>query len=106
MEVPVLDGLKAGFWGYWAVCNKGIYFVDRPLETSHIVPNQPAANNQASIQFFSLESEQLKRIAKLEKMPDVGDSAFAVSPDGRYILYSQIDQSDSDIVLATQNAKW
>ena len=30
----------------------------------------------------------------------VGDSAFAVSPDGRYILYTQVDQSGSDIMIA------
>ena len=32
-EAPVLDFPKASFWGYWALVEKGIYFVT--TETGH-----------------------------------------------------------------------
>ena len=31
--------------------------------------------------------------------PAVADSGFALSPDGRYLLYSQVDQAGSDILI-------
>jgi hypothetical protein len=38
-------------------------------------------------------------VGAIEKEPVAGDSGFAVSPDGRWILYAQRDQSGSDIML-------
>jgi hypothetical protein len=88
VEEPVLEQLKAGFWGYWAVVSGGIYFFDDP------------GPDGRGIYFYSLASRRVKRIAAVEKRPMVGDSAFAVSPDVRTILYTQIDSSGSDVMIA------
>lgn len=87
-EVPVLERPAAGYWGHWAVVEEGIYLID--AETS---PG-PA------IEFFSFATRRVTRVAVLEKETDKGISALAVSPDGRWVLYNQVDQGGSDIVLA------
>jgi hypothetical protein len=42
----------------------------------------------------------MTKIAKLPKAPPYGDSGFSISPDRRWILYTQVDHSGSDIMLA------
>ena len=86
-ESLVLDRPKPREWGYWAVADRGIYFIN-----SETKPN-------ATIEFFSFETNRLTRIATIEKEPINTASNLAISPDGRWILYTQLDQSDSDIML-------
>ena len=88
-ETLVTDRLKTGFWGYWAVTSTGIYLVDIPEPGAH-----------AGIYFLDLNTRAITRIAEMEKQPIRADSAFAVAPDGRTILYTQVDQSGSDIMIA------
>ena len=86
-ESEVIASLKAGYWGYWAVTDKGIYFIDlkRPSE--------------AVVELFSFATERVKQLARLPKDPPFGDSGFSISKDGRWVLYTQVDQSGSDIML-------
>jgi Tol biopolymer transport system component len=85
-EEPVLEELKPGFWGCWAVVENGIYFAD-----------QTGSSNSGGIFFFDFATRKSRQIAQAQKPFAVTDSAFAVSPDRRYILYTQIDESGSDI---------
>lgn len=41
-------------------------------------------------------TRKVRPIAKLEKSPHVG---LAISPDNRWLLYTQMDQRGSDIML-------
>jgi len=85
---PVLvDQPKLGYWGYWAVVDGGIYFVNVEVK-SH-----------PTIQFFSFATGRLTQIATMDKGAVVLGPGFAVSPDGRWILYAQVDQSGGDITL-------
>jgi eukaryotic-like serine/threonine-protein kinase len=85
---PVLvDQPKLGYWGYWAVVDGGIYFVNVEVK-SH-----------PTIQFFSFATGRLTQIATMDKEAVVLGPGFAVSPDGRWILYAQVDQSGGDITL-------
>jgi dipeptidyl aminopeptidase/acylaminoacyl peptidase len=86
-EIMVLNQPKAGYWGYWAVADDGIYFVD------------PDAKPQAAIEFFSFATSRVTQVGALDKSPYKWVAGLAVSPDGRWILYSQIDQIDNNIVL-------
>jgi Tol biopolymer transport system component/DNA-binding winged helix-turn-helix (wHTH) protein len=86
-ESLVLDQLKPREWGYWAVADDGIYFIN-----SESKPH-------ATIEFFAFATSRLTSIATIEKEPINWASNLAVSPDGRWILYTQVDQSDSDIML-------
>jgi Tol biopolymer transport system component len=83
-EAPVHDLVKPADWGQWTVVDEGVYFVNATE------PSSPA------IEFFDFATSQVRPIATLEKPTIVG---LAVSPDGRWILYTQIDRRDSDIML-------
>jgi len=84
-ESAVLDALPAAMWGNWALTAEGIFFLDA---TSH-----------STIRYFDIMAGQTRPIAALPRRPSVGDSGLAVSPDGRWILYSQLDLQGSVIML-------
>jgi eukaryotic-like serine/threonine-protein kinase len=86
-ETLVLDLHKAGFWRYWAMADQGIYFATAES------PLRPV------IEFLSFATGQVTEIATLEKPIVQWFPGFAVSPDGRWILFAQLDQSGSDIIL-------
>jgi Tol biopolymer transport system component/predicted Ser/Thr protein kinase len=69
----------------FAVSNEGIYFVT--------LPNAPGA---CSIQFFNFATGKIEQITEITKSVGAG---LTVSPDGRSILYSQLDQGGSDLML-------
>jgi hypothetical protein len=54
---------------------------------------------RAAINFFSFATRRVKQIGVLEKDPLQGPPGLTVSPDGRWILFAQADQSISDIML-------
>jgi eukaryotic-like serine/threonine-protein kinase len=88
-EELVVDAYKAGYLDYWALVEDGIYFAtDRtPLP---------------SVQFLSFGTGQISEIAKLEKekAPLRGaEAGLSVSPDKRWIIYTQKDLRGSDIML-------
>ncbi|MCA1600575.1 MAG: winged helix-turn-helix domain-containing protein, partial [Acidobacteria bacterium] len=86
-ERLILDQLKPREWGYWAVADRGIYFIN-----SETKPH-------ATIEFLSFAKSRVTPIATIEKEPINWASNLAISPDGRWILYTQLDRSDSDIML-------
>jgi Tol biopolymer transport system component/predicted Ser/Thr protein kinase len=57
-----------------------------------------AAKPLPAIEFYSFASKQMTTIVSIEKSKYYG-SQFAVSPDGKWVLYVQIDQEDNDIML-------
>lgn len=88
-ERVVLPSLKAGYWGYWALTRDRIFFVD-----------QDANDPQAAIYSVNLDGGDKRLVFTMEKAPSIADSAFAISPDQQWILYTQIDRSGGDIMLA------
>jgi len=93
-EEPVIEQLKPGYWGYWAVVENGIYFAD---PTGPVNSNASAASY--GIFFFDLATRKTRLVCRLDKTLAVTDSAFSVSPDRRSILYTQVDTSGSDIYI-------
>ena len=87
-EEAVLEQLKPGYWGYWAVSEDGIYFADEP--------GTPATRG---IYFCDFATRSIRQVLKIEKMLAVTDSGLALSPDRRHLLYTQVDQSGSDILM-------
>jgi Tol biopolymer transport system component len=78
----------------WGMSKDGIYF---------IAPAQPNATSPSvgkySIQFLDLSSRRTSTFAQLEKRPDLDHPGFSISRDARSMLFTQIDQSGSDIML-------
>jgi Tol biopolymer transport system component/DNA-binding winged helix-turn-helix (wHTH) protein len=86
-EVEVLGFPKAGFWGYWALVETGIYYVDTDIRP------QPA------LKFLSFPRNQVELVTALMGPPMGLESGMGASPDGNWILYTQVDYSAGDIVL-------
>jgi len=51
------------------------------------------------IEFFNFATGQASEVTRLVKGPHRFAPGLAVSPDGRSLLYSQMDQSGSDIMM-------
>src|SRR5262249_34848023 len=86
-EVEISQLANAGQWRYWTVHRDGIYFV------------AAEGNGRWAVRLFNPSTRKTKRVAFLNEPPLVGPPGLSVSPDGRWLLYSQIDRLVSDIVL-------
>ena len=84
-ETLVVAGVEPEFWGYWAVVEKGIYYLDTTAK--------PA------IAFFDFTSRQVTRVVEFENRPAREVTGLAASPDGRTMLYTQLDALTRDIVF-------
>jgi Tol biopolymer transport system component len=89
-EKPVLESLRAGYWAYWAVVENGIYFLGREQTA-------PGAKPRYTLNFVNSDTSQVRVICELEKRPF--NSGLALSPDRKFFLYTQVDSSDTDILL-------
>jgi Tol biopolymer transport system component len=89
-RMPVNGGeetrvLPQGGGETFVVVKGGIYFVSRS-----------DANMNYGIQFLSLATGKVQTVAPMSARPAAG---LSVSPDGRFLLFSQVDQASSDLML-------
>jgi dipeptidyl aminopeptidase/acylaminoacyl peptidase len=75
--------LDAVGWG-WTVGKDGIYFFTVADEKGH-----------ADLSVYESATGKTRKIRTMERRVDF----FAVSPHGRTILYTQLDQEGSDLML-------
>jgi Tol biopolymer transport system component/DNA-binding winged helix-turn-helix (wHTH) protein len=71
----------------WAITNRGIYFAK--ADTS----------NRSLIQFFNFDSGKTTTIAATDKALPKGHGVLTVAPDGSALIFPQLDQQGSDIML-------
>lgn len=84
-EVEVIGSLEAGYWGYWAIADNGIYYVDTTAKPG--------------IALFNTTTHRTTRVFDLENHPAREAPGLAISPDKQTILYTQLDAQNSDIIL-------
>lgn len=84
-ETEVIAALEPEYWGYWAVVENGIYYLD--------------TTEKPAIAFFDFTTHRTRRVFDLENRPAGEATGLAASPDGRTILYTQLDALSRDIVL-------
>src|SRR4029077_12822506 len=84
-EVEVINSLEAGHWGYWAVVENGIYYLDTTAKPG--------------IASLALNTSRTTRVFDLENRPARQAPGLAVSPDKKTILYTQLDALGRDIML-------
>jgi Tol biopolymer transport system component/serine/threonine protein kinase len=77
-------------WGHWALANEGFF---------HMVEKGEGATTRTAISFYDFAAKTTTEVAELERDPDWGPRALAVSADGRTILYVQTERNDRDIML-------
>ena len=85
-EEPVIPGLRN--WGWWALAEKGIYFIE-----------QHSHQEQCSLKFLAFASGKTQDIALLPKAPIGMTPGMALSPNGRWLLLTQMDKVEGDIKL-------
>ena len=66
----------------WTLSSNGIYFVP--------------AESPRSVRYFDFASKQIRPLFEVDR--DFGDG-LSISPDGRWIIYSQVGDVNSDIML-------
>ena len=81
-ETKILEGVSTG--GQWTVGTDGIYFF-----------TTPDVKGRSEIRLYEFATRRTKRILTVER--SVG--MIALSPDGRTILYPQMDEHGSDLML-------
>jgi Tol biopolymer transport system component len=84
-ETPVVEVDKAGFLRNWALTDQGIYF------TNSDQPEKPV------IEFFSFATGKATKLTSLDR--PIFWTGIALSPDGRWILFSLIDRRGQNIML-------
>ena len=76
--------LQSVAWDAFYLAKEGIYFIPGPAYT------------KSSIQFLSFVTGKMKTVAPMSASQYTG---LSVSPDGRFLLFSQIDEVVSDLKL-------
>jgi Tol biopolymer transport system component len=86
-EQPVLDSVR---FGYWAVSQRGIYFIDFD------VPSEA----ERPVRFLDFQSGQVTQLGTVEKTVRwTNTPGFAISPDGRWLLYTSLESMDADLMV-------
>jgi Tol biopolymer transport system component len=83
-EVRMID---RGSQSNWAMMDQGIYFLTA------------GANARSHIEFFSFATSRVTQLGEIEKQLNTAGPSLSVSPDGRRLLCSRLDQGGSDIML-------
>jgi Tol biopolymer transport system component/DNA-binding winged helix-turn-helix (wHTH) protein len=85
-EIEIISSLEAGYWGYWAVVENGIYYLD-------------TTTTKPGIAFLDIATHRTTRVFDLENRPAIQAPGLAVSSSTGTILYTQLDVLNRDIIL-------
>jgi hypothetical protein len=86
-EVRVLESPR---FGYWAMSQAGIYFVDFDVAGGAVRP----------VKFFSFQSRKVTEVGTVESTVSwTNTPGFAISPDGRWLLYTSLESTEADLML-------
>ncbi|MBV8904679.1 MAG: hypothetical protein JOZ22_13690, partial [Acidobacteriia bacterium] len=92
-EELVFPDLPQGMWADWAVGRAGIYFV-LPDKTD-------VSHNPAGIEFVAWSDKRPQQVGQTSKAPTEG--GFSVDAAGQTFLYTQLDQTGTNILLLERN---
>jgi Tol biopolymer transport system component len=99
---PLLEAVRPGFW---AVTEKGIYFVefgDRDADSQDVfgvLDDLRVPSVSSKIKFYDFRTRNITQIGTIEKDVRRADCGFCASWDGRTMAWSQIDQRESDLMM-------
>ena len=86
-RVSGMPKLRADYDLSWRVVATGIYFLD------------PEKTPRPGVDFFEFATGRVHRVVDIPGRPLRGPVGTAVSPDGRSLLFTQIDDVKSDLML-------
>ena len=90
-EVKVVDEPPENYWGYFAVGADGLYFVG---------DTGTPAKHRPGFKFFDFATRKITVMGDMEKYPYQAAPGLSVSPDGKYLLYVQLDDSRTSLMMA------
>jgi len=85
-EEQTVEGFPSLGVDGWSPWRQGIYFFG-------------GENGKSEIRFFDLNSKKVRTILVMDKFPSNWNGGLPVSPDGRWLLFTQVDDLSSDIML-------
>ena len=86
-EERVLESVR---FGYWAVWRTGIYFIDF---------DSPSGAGRP-LKFFDFQSRRVTQPGTVENTVKwTNTPGLAISPDGRWVLYTSLESTDADLML-------
>jgi hypothetical protein len=97
--------LRAVQPGFWAVTEKGIYFVDfgnkDPAADDFLSSRFEAgvASVSKQIKFYDFRTHKITEIGRIERDVPSAIPGFSATWDGRTIAWLQIDQRESDLMM-------
>ena len=87
-EAPLEGMPPIGYSDAWTATATGVYYTD-------------TAVNRSTINYYDFASHTTRQLATMRSSPVPGNGfGIAVSVDGHWLLYSQVDDLQSDIMLA------
>lgn len=92
VEKEIVKELGPGMWGYWTLFGDKMYYLQRPATGA----------SQAGVFRIDLDTGHTEKLGTTQYTVNYGDKGLAVSPDGRWLLYAQLDMNRSNIML-TEN---
>ena len=81
---------KLRYGDSWAAIATGIYYTD-------------TSSKPVSVKVYEFASGVTRTVMSLKQVPVPSGPGIAVSPDGRWLLYTQVDDEQSEIMLAQPN---
>jgi dipeptidyl aminopeptidase/acylaminoacyl peptidase len=98
-EQPVLKSLK--HWGWWVPGEAGIYFFDaQPFGSSGIYFDvQPPPQAKVTLNYLNLRAGKRTELLTLERPVSTCTRVLALSPNGRSLVYEELEQEGSDIMM-------
>ena len=86
-EETLVRDLRLPGSSYWTITNEGLYFAGAD------------SSDRPAINFFNFSTSKVAPVMAFEKGLPLGGPGLSVSPDGRWLLFSQVDRRGSDIML-------
>jgi len=87
-EMPLENMPRVRYEDTWAASTTGIYYTD-------------SSSTPVVLNFYEFTSHSTRRVMILKQTPvPFGTAGIAVSPDGRWLLYTQVEDDQSELLLA------
>jgi len=84
----ILDGLHPqADWGNWDVSDSGIYYIHRREQEN------------ATIDYLAFDHQSVRTLYVMPRLPVYGERGLALSADGKFLLFSQVDQNENQIFM-------
>jgi Tol biopolymer transport system component/DNA-binding winged helix-turn-helix (wHTH) protein len=82
-ESPVVaDKPQFGYWGYWAMSEPGLYFLDL------------AAEPRPAVEFYNFATRRTSPVFTLEQRPEREEPSLSATMDGKTLYYTQHDRQN------------